>query len=621
MPRRLLPQLAVAAATAVQLGSGQELPPECAPGTDGIGMFDTGQITYSAANMPAVEAQLIDDPHGRRAEMVIDCRWLLRCSDDAHVPQVTFTTFATENNHDYVRLWDGTPIGQPTVHRIADLHGSRLPDPVVGFGNAMTVQFVSDATDDRWSRGDHFTASFGCVEADPNALHPYETLRCTMEYHELVGYPESITSVDGISQLSAPGSPFTDVMDLDADCGSRHAGSHLASIHSPGDQEHFESLVQANGARSVWIGLNDIDSESRCAGMDFVWTDGTPFDYENWSAGEPNNWPVNSCQHWVPDRGEDCVEAWRQGQSWSDAGCANHGPVGYICSYDCDPLPPPPPPALPCTSAAGLTARVSGLTETCCPDGSCTSSLPRFCDVSCSLGVLAFSADCQDYFGVAELAQVIAPVLEVCEATAGDADPTEVGGDQLDKFWIDNLIGCSNLAHGRPATQSSTAYGGDASKAVDGNGLDGSWGSASCSHTGEDEAVAAPPPCSLGRVEEPGWHQGESEAQFRLRCHVTDGNDGPRPSPPLPPSPPVGAWWQVDLGSVQDIRAVQLVNRQDCCQDRLVGARIVVSQTSDYESSRPGDIISCGSVDEAESPIDEQEVIRPPSTQFCDGTS
>ena len=73
-------------------------------------------------------------------------------------------------------------------------------------------------------------------------------------------------------------------------------------------------------------------------------------------------------------------------------------------------------------------------------------------------------------------------------------------------------------------------------------------------------------------------------------------------------------WWheQVDLGSVQEIRAVQLVNRADCCQDRLVGARIVVSQTTDYEAyneARPFDTMSCGSVDEAESPIDEQEVI------------
>ena len=58
--------------------------------------------------------------------------------------------------------------------------------------------------------------------------------------------------------------------------------------------------------------------------------------------------------------------------------------------------------------------------------------------------------------------------------------------------------------------------------------------------------------------------------------------------------------------------AVQFVNRADCCQDRLVGARIVVSQTTDYESSnpaRPSDGMSCGSVDEAESPIDEQDVI------------
>ena len=67
-------------------------------------------------------------------------------------------------------------------------------------------------------------------------------------------------------------------------------------------------------------------------------------------------------------------------------------------------------------------------------------------------------------------------------------------------------------------------------------------------------------------------------------------------------------WWQVDLGSVQEIRAVQLVNRADCCQDRLIGARIVVSQTADYEDHVDG-VVSCGSVDEAESPIEEQDVI------------
>ena len=65
------------------------------------------------------------------------------------------------------------------------------------------------------------------------------------------------------------------------------------------------------------------------------------------------------------------MEAWRQGQSWSDAPCRYGGPSGYMCMYDCDPMPPPPGPALPCTSTAGLLARITGLTETCKPHDHC----------------------------------------------------------------------------------------------------------------------------------------------------------------------------------------------------------------------------------------------------------
>jgi hypothetical protein len=90
-----------------------------------------------------------------------------------------------------------------------------------------------------------------------------------------------------------------------------------------------------------------------------------------------------------------------------------------------------------------------------------------------------------------------------------------VGGSAVDHFVSGHLEGCSNVAEGRPATQSSVAYGGEASRAVDGNGLDGNWGSASCTHT---------------------------------------DTHGP-------------SWWQVDLGQVQDIRAVQIANRADCCQE------------------------------------------------------
>lgn len=90
-----------------------------------------------------------------------------------------------------------------------------------------------------------------------------------------------------------------------------------------------------------------------------------------------------------------------------------------------------------------------------------------------------------------------------------------MGGGAINHFVDGRLEGCTNVAEGQPATQSSTAYGGDAPLAVDGSGLDGTWGSASCTHTTN-----------------------------------------------------VGAtWWQVDLGHVEDVRAVQLVNRADCCQD------------------------------------------------------
>ena len=107
-------------------------------------------------------------------------------------------------------------------------------------------------------------------------------------------------------------------------------------------------------------------------------------------------------------------------------------------------------------------------------------------------------------------------MLAVCAAASGTSDsPAEVGGGAVNHFVNGRLEGCSNLAEGHPATQASIAYGGAASNAVDGNGLDGSWGSGSCTHT-----------------------------------------DGRGPT-----------WWQVDLGEVKNIRAVQLVNRADCCQD------------------------------------------------------
>jgi len=82
-----------------------------------------------------------------------------------------------------------------------------------------------------------------------------------------------------------------------------------------------------------------------------------------------------------------------------------------------------------------------------------------------------------------------------------------------------------NLALGRPASQSSTAFGGDAARAVDGK-TDGNWPAGGVTHTACD-------------------------AQ---------------------------AWWLVDLGAVYPIDQVVLHNRTDSCGERLTNFFVRVSK-------------------------------------------
>jgi YD repeat-containing protein len=82
----------------------------------------------------------------------------------------------------------------------------------------------------------------------------------------------------------------------------------------------------------------------------------------------------------------------------------------------------------------------------------------------------------------------------------------------------------TNLALNKPTTQSGTLYGGDASRAVDGN-TDGNWAAGSVTHSA-----------------------------FTTR--------------PL---------WQVDLQSVQYIGRVDIWNRTDCCPERLSNFDLLVS--------------------------------------------
>ncbi|MGW1000063.1 GH92 family glycosyl hydrolase [Streptomyces sp. NPDC002520] len=86
----------------------------------------------------------------------------------------------------------------------------------------------------------------------------------------------------------------------------------------------------------------------------------------------------------------------------------------------------------------------------------------------------------------------------------------------------------TSLSYGRPATQKTTAWGGVASRAVDGV-TDGNFTVGSVTHTAED---------------------GSAEP-----------------------------WWQVDLGASKSLSDVVLWNRTDCCSERLSDYYVLVSDT------------------------------------------
>ena len=83
-----------------------------------------------------------------------------------------------------------------------------------------------------------------------------------------------------------------------------------------------------------------------------------------------------------------------------------------------------------------------------------------------------------------------------------------------------------------PASSSTVGWGGEPGHAIDGN-TDGDFGGGSCSHTDN--------------------------------------------------SPP---WWQLDLGSAQQISRVVIHHRTDCCQGRMSGAAVVLSETSDFAAPK-----------------------------------
>ena len=60
------------------------------------------------------------------------------------------------------------------------------------------------------------------------------------------------------------------------------AGGMLTSIHSQAENDFLASLLPQNNNMYTWVGADEVGNKN------FVWMDGTAWDYENWSAGIEN---------------------------------------------------------------------------------------------------------------------------------------------------------------------------------------------------------------------------------------------------------------------------------------------------------------------------------------------
>uniref|UniRef100_G3N750 C-type lectin domain-containing protein n=1 Tax=Gasterosteus aculeatus aculeatus TaxID=481459 RepID=G3N750_GASAC len=88
-------------------------------------------------------------------------------------------------------------------------------------------------------------------------------------------------------------------------------GGHLASVHSVLEYHDIQKAIISSSFHhpSTWIGGSDAQEENQ-----WIWSDGTRFDYTNWANGEPNN--LRGHQNCIQMNFGD-AKAWDDVQCWT----------------------------------------------------------------------------------------------------------------------------------------------------------------------------------------------------------------------------------------------------------------------------------------------------------------
>lgn len=117
---------------------------------------------------------------------------------------------------------------------------------------------------------------------------------------------------------------FTDVLAWhDAKRRCQTLKGHLAIVTSKAQNDFITGIVKDAGLAEAWLGATDEKSEGS-----WIWVDGTPMDYTNWNAGQPNN----------KGAGEHYLLLWAaQNGKWADQPniSSQHKP-GFVLQFDAE---------------------------------------------------------------------------------------------------------------------------------------------------------------------------------------------------------------------------------------------------------------------------------------------
>ncbi|KAK2909087.1 hypothetical protein Q8A67_004924 [Cirrhinus molitorella] len=108
--------------------------------------------------------------------------------------------------------------------------------------------------------------------------------------------------------------------DAEYSCRAKAPGAHLVSVHSKEDNNLLLNIVKKANPNNlrVWLGAFELFKSGK-----FLWLDGTFWDFQFWTRGEPNHMYTNI---------EECVEMnWKEIGRWNDIPC--YYKKNYICAF------------------------------------------------------------------------------------------------------------------------------------------------------------------------------------------------------------------------------------------------------------------------------------------------